>query len=99
MFAVVNHLHLNVPIDQVAAEVQSEGFRLLSQYPGFIAAHLVKEGDDRCIVLILWESGAAAQAGANQFGPTWFNDHIIPRLASEQRRSAGPVVATTATTA
>ena len=31
-------------------------------------------------------------AGAQAFGPTWFNEHIIPYLASPQQRSAGEVL-------
>jgi hypothetical protein len=93
MFAVINHLHLNIPVDQLAEQVRTEGFEVLSRNKGYVSSYLVKEGDDRCAVIILWETPADAQAGAASFGPTWFNDHIFPHLASEQRRSAGPVVA------
>jgi hypothetical protein len=94
VFAVVNHLHLNVPVSDLIASVQNEGFELLSHNKGFIASHLVQTAEDRCIVILLWETAEDAQHGARTFGPTWFNDHIIPRLAGEQQRSTGPVVAT-----
>lgn len=93
MFAVVNHLHLNIPVDQISGQVAAEGMPLLAQNPGFRDFMLVKTAEDRCIVIILWDSAEHAQHGARVFGPTWFNDHIIPHLASEQQRSVGPVVA------
>jgi hypothetical protein len=97
MFAVVNQLHLSIPVDDLAPKVQAEGFPTLAQYTGFVAGHLVKVADDRCLILLLWESGQAAEAGARQFGPSWFKDNIAPHLASEQQRSAGPVVASSPT--
>jgi hypothetical protein len=93
MFAVVNHLHLSIPVDELAPKVQNEGFLVLTQYAGFVAGHLVKVAEDRCIILLLWESGQAAEAGARQFGPSWFKNNITPHLASEQQRSAGPILA------
>jgi hypothetical protein len=56
-------------------------------------SYLVKSAPDRCIVILLWETQADAEHGARQFGPTWFNEHIVPHLAGEQQRSVGPVVA------
>jgi heme-degrading monooxygenase HmoA len=93
MVAVVNHLHLNIPVDDLVSKVQSEGFPLLAEYPGFRGAYLVKAAADRCIVILLWETQADAESGARQFGPGWFKDNIAVHLASEQQRSAGPVVA------
>jgi hypothetical protein len=93
MVAVVNHLHLKIPVDELAPKVQGKGFPLLAQNPGFRGSYLVKTAPDRCIVILLWETQADAEHGARQFGPTWFSDHIAPRLASEQQRSVGLAVA------
>ncbi|MCC7358865.1 MAG: hypothetical protein IT317_05280 [Anaerolineales bacterium] len=93
MFAVINHLHLDVSVDELAPRIQTEGFPMLAQLKGCIATYLNKEAADRCCVIILWETPADAQAGAAAFGPTWFHANIAAHLASEQNRTAGPVVA------
>lgn len=93
MFAVVNHLHLKIPVDQLRPSIEAEGIPLLSSLPGFHDMLFVKVADDRAIVILLWESAADADSGAKTFGPTWFARHIAPQLASEQLRSAGEVVA------
>jgi hypothetical protein len=92
MFAVVNHLHLNVPPEQIAASAQGEGLALLKSLPGFKGFELVKEADDRLIVILFWETAADASHGAGTFGPTWFAKHIAPHLASDQQRTVGPVL-------
>ncbi len=92
MFAVVNHLYLTKPVDEFREPLERDGLPLLASQPGFIAFHLVRAADDHAIVVILWESPAAAQNGAAVFGPTWFHNNIIPYLKSEQQRSVGPVL-------
>lgn len=92
MYAVVNHLHFDRPAEEFRAAIASEGMPLLAKQPGFRDFYLVKEAEDRGIVIILWEDAASAMAGAQAFGPTWFNEHIIPYLASPQQRSAGEVL-------
>ncbi len=93
MFAVVNHLMLNKPVDEFQQAVQSEGLPLLQSLPGFRELHFVKVADDHAIVILLWETGQDAQNGAAQFGPTWFAKNLAPYLKAEQQRSAGPVIA------
>jgi hypothetical protein len=92
MFAVVNHLHLDMPVDGLRAAVEQEGGPLLATLPGFHGFHFVREAADRAIVIILWESAEAAQNGAQVFGPTWFAKNLAPHLASEQQRSVGEVL-------
>jgi hypothetical protein len=93
MFAVVNHLHLKIPVDQLRPAVEAEGIPILSKLPGFHDLLFVKAAEDRAIVILLWASAADADNGAKTFGPTWFAKHIAPQLASEQQRSAGEIVA------
>ena len=93
MFAVVNHLHLSIPVEQVRLSAQAEAIPLLQSLPGFLAAHIVKEAEDRAIVIILWQSAADAQHGASVLGPGWFHEKIAPHLASEQQRHVGEVIA------
>jgi hypothetical protein len=92
VFAVINHLHLSIPVDQIIEPLRGEGLAVLQAQPGFRGFQLIREADDRATAIILWEDGAAAQAGAAVFGPTWFAANIAPHLASEQQRTVGPVV-------
>lgn len=92
MYAVVNHLHLNKPVDEIGADMQAEGVPLLSQLPGFQDFYLVKVDDRHGIVIILWDTPANAMNGSQKFGPTWFAQHVAPYLASEQERSTGAVI-------
>lgn len=92
MFAVVNHLHLNKPVDEIRVSIEQEGAPLLATFPGFQGFYFVKEAEDRAIVIILWATPADAQSGAQKFGSTWFAQNIAPFLASEQQRSVGPVL-------
>ncbi len=93
MFAVVNHLFLNKPVDEFRDAVQNEGLPLLQSLQGFRDLYFIKAGDDHAIVVLLWETGADAQNGASVFGPTWFAKNLAPFLKAEQQRSAGPVIA------
>jgi heme-degrading monooxygenase HmoA len=92
MYAVVNHLHLNIPVEDLVEPLEREGAPLLASQPGFLGFHLVKAGENHAIVVLLWESLEAAQKGAATFGPTWFAKNIAPQLASEQQRDVGEVV-------
>lgn len=92
MFAVVNHLQLSVPPEQIADEAEKTGVAVLSGLPGFEGIELVKAGENHLIVILFWDSPANAENGAKTFGPTWFAQNIAPYLAAEQQRSAGPVL-------
>jgi heme-degrading monooxygenase HmoA len=92
MHAVVNHLHLNKPVDEVRNSLEAEGLPLLASQPGFENFYFVKVDDSHAIVIIIWASAADAQNGAQQFGPTWFAKNIAPYLASDQQRSMGEVI-------
>ncbi len=92
MFAVINQLHFTKPVDEFIPSIEAEGLPLLQSLPGFVDFKFVKIAEDRAVVLLFWQTGADAQNGANQFGPTWFAKNFAPYLASEQQRVAGPVV-------
>jgi hypothetical protein len=92
VFAVVNHLHLKVPVEQIRSATEQEGLPILKGLPGFQGVNLVKTADDRMIVILYWDSPANADNGARTFGPTWFAKNIVPYLASEQQRSVGEVI-------
>ncbi len=92
MFAVVNHLYFNKPVDEIRDSIKNEGAPILAGLPGFRDFYLVKSAEDRAIVILLWEDALSAINGSKVFGPTWFNDNIIPHLAGEQERSVGPVI-------
>ena len=82
MFAVVNHLHLTIPVEQLRQGVEDEAIPLLAAVEGFRGFYFVQEAPDRAIVILMWESGESAAKGAQLFGPTWFAKHIAPNLAS-----------------
>ncbi len=92
MFAVINHLHFKVTVDELQPAIEQEGITILSGLPGFKAFHFVRVTEARAIVILFWESAEAADNGAKTFGPTWFAKHIAPYLASEQQRSGGEVI-------
>lgn len=92
MYVVVNHLHLDIPVDELRAAVEQEGAPLLSQLPGFRGFYFVRNGERDATVIIHWESAEAADNGARSFGPTWFAKNIAPHLASEQQRSGGEAI-------
>ena len=92
MYAVVNHLHLKVSVEQISVAMEQEGLPILKELPGFQGVNLVKVADDRLIVILYWDSAASAENGAKTFGPTWFAKNVAPHLASEQQRNTGKVV-------
>jgi heme-degrading monooxygenase HmoA len=93
MYAVVNHLHLNIPVDQLRPGIVEEAIPLLASMPGFLDFYFVKVADDRATILLFWDSAANAENGAKTFGPTWFARNIAPYLAGPQERSVGEVLA------
>jgi hypothetical protein len=91
---VVNHLHLTVPVDELATTVAREFELVFRAQPGFERFYLVKVGEDEAIVVIVWADEAAAEKGASVIGPTLFARHLVPLLASPQERSVGTAVVT-----
>ena len=92
MHAVVNHLQFLGPADDVL-DVIREGAGILSTYPGFQSMQVVKEGKDKLVLIMLWQSKEEADAANASFGPAWFGPNLGHRLYGPQRPSAGPVVA------
>lgn len=91
---VVNHLHLTVPVDDLATVVAREFELIFRAQPGFERLYLVKVDDNEAIVVIVWADETAAANGAAVIGPTLFAKHLIPILASPQERSVGTAVVT-----
>ncbi len=91
---VVNHLHLTIPVDELAPTVEREFGPVFRAQPGFERFCLVKAGDDHAIVIIVWADAEAAAAGAAVIGPTLFATHLVPVLAGPQERAVGPAVVT-----
>ena len=92
MYAVVNHLDLDVPVEQLQPELERTGVPLLAQQPGFRGLYFVRNEPQRATVILLWDDARSAEAGAQAFGPTWFRAHIAPHLLSEQQRSTGDIL-------
>lgn len=95
MYAVVNHLQFNKPVDDFKDIVQNDGMPFLSTHAGFIGFHFIKVDEFNAIVLIIWEDATSAQAGAKSFGPTWFATNFKPFLVGAENRSAGEIIVST----
>lgn len=93
MYAVVNHLQFNKPVDDFKDIVQNDGIPILSKHKGFIDFHFIKVDANNAIVLIFWEDAASAMAGAKSFGPTWFATNFKPFLVGAENRSTGEIIA------
>lgn len=92
MYAVINHLHLSKPVEDLRAPLEQEGLPLLAAQPGFENFYFVKTAEDRATVILVWKDATSAQNGAQVFGPTWFAANVAPYLASEQQRSGGEIL-------
>jgi hypothetical protein len=92
MHAVINHLHLDIPVEQLRAGVESGLLPLIRQLHGFRAFYYVREAEDRAAAIILWDTAEDAQNGAAIIGPGWFAQNVGPHLASEQVRTVGEVL-------
>ncbi len=95
MYAVVNHLQFNKPVDDFKDKVQNEGMPILSKHAGFIDFHFIKVNEFNAIVVIIWEDAVSAMAGAKSFGPTWFTANFTPFLVGAENRSTGEIIAST----
>jgi hypothetical protein len=94
MYVVINHLHLDIPVDQILDSLREEFVPLLGGLKGFHHYYLVKEAEDRATVLAFYETAEDAANGASAVGSTYFAKYIAPHLASDsdQVRTAGEVV-------
>ncbi len=95
MYAVINHLQFNKPVEEFKAILQNDGIPVLSKNAGFIDFHFIKVDEYKAIVLIIWEDAASAQAGAKSFGPTWFATHVKPFLTGAENRDTGEIIVST----
>lgn len=92
MYAVISHLHLNRPVDDLRAEMEKDGLALLASFTGYQGYYLVKVADNRAMVVVLWDTIEHANEGSRQFGLDWFSKKVSPYLASDYQRSIGEVV-------
>ena len=94
MYLVVNHLQFLGPADDLV-DLMREGAGILSTYAGFHSMHIAKEGQDRLVLVMMWQSQEEAETANASFGPLWFGPNLGHRLYGPQRPSAGQVVAST----
>jgi hypothetical protein len=95
MHAVINHLHVDMPVEQLRPGLEAGLLPLIRQLKGFRAFYFMREAEDRAAVVIIWATAEDAQNGAAIIGPGWFAQNVAPHLASEQVRAVGEVLATT----
>ena len=91
MHVVVNHYHLNIPVEQISPKFEA-AVPLVAGMPGFQGAYLFKNADDRATLLLFWDSEADAESAHQKMGPTWFAKNVAPYLADPQDRSVGEVI-------
>lgn len=65
MYAVVNHLHLDIPVTELAPKVKGELLSLLEGCPGFDGFYFTQEDEKRGTAIILWDTAVDAANGAN----------------------------------
>ena len=92
MHIVINHLHLDIPVEELVPQLQKDAVPLIAAQPGFVGVYFTKEAEDRGTVIILWHSLEDAKNGAAVMGPTWFAQNVAPHLASDQVRSVEEVL-------
>jgi len=52
MYAIVNHLHLDIPVAQLQGELERTGAPLLAQQPGFRGFYFVQNESNRATVIL-----------------------------------------------
>ena len=70
MYAVINHLYLSAPIEQIRQSAEQDLVPMFRDLPGFCRFKLVKVAEDHLIAIIYWESLENANYGASVIGPT-----------------------------
>jgi hypothetical protein len=82
MHTVVNHLQFNQPVAELTHLLQ-ESADSLARLPGCEGCYFAREAEDRVAVISVWQSEAAAQAGAASFGLGRL-DTLSQRLSGDQ---------------
>jgi hypothetical protein len=90
---VINHLTLDVPVDELADVIDETFAPAFLDQPGFQHFYLVRTAEREATVVIVWASEAEAAAGAGKIGATVFNQYITPHLAKAPDSRVGKVVA------
>ena len=91
MYAVINHYHLSIPVDQIRPRFE-EAVPVVASMQGFQGAYLVKHADDQATLLLFWDTDADAENANKRMGPSWFATNVAPHLASPPQRSVGEVI-------
>jgi hypothetical protein len=90
---VINHLSLDIAVDDLADVVDQKFPEAFRRLPGFQAFYFVKTAEREATVVIVWASEAEAAAGAGVIGPSLFDEYVTPHLTGPQDRRVGKVVA------
>ena len=92
MYATINHWQLNTPVTELRASMEAELLPELSQAKGFKGMFFVKEADDRCAFIVLWESPEALESAQPALAKGWFGKTMFPRAVGAPSRSFGEVL-------
>lgn len=95
MYAVVNHLHLSMPIGpDVWERAEAELPRRMREVEGFQAFHVIQVADDHLILVIVADSAEVLDRIAGDVGGDWMRENIVRHLAEPPQRLVGKIVAT-----
>ena len=96
MYAVVNHMKLNRPLDEnIIERMNSELMSNLSKMPGVAHGLCVQVADDGIVIIVICESEESLERAHQEVGSPWVGDNLAPYLASTDRKT-GPVIAQSA---
>lgn len=91
MYAIVRRITLPTEIDASGSRDLREFQAVHERQPGFIGALEVDEGDGRRLLVNLWESREAAEAGRRNVAPVAATK-VVPQAAEPPEFiAAGPV--------
>jgi hypothetical protein len=90
---VINHLVLDVPVDEIADVVDKRFPDVLRELRGFERFYLVKTAEFEASMVTVWASEADAALGDAAIGPTLINQYVAPHVTAAQGPRVGKVVA------
>jgi hypothetical protein len=72
MYAVVNHLHLDIPVAQLKPALERTGATLLAEQAGFRAVYFVENDVNHATVILLWDNGRRRTLARRRLGRRGF---------------------------
>ena len=95
MHIVVNHLTIQDTVDwsKLGAAVEQFQAGVSGKHPGFLGVSLVREGENKAILLVLFQDLESLNDFSRNIAAPWFTEHVKPYLAGPVDRHVGEIVA------